>query len=110
MRRMMVTTAAMAAVVCGAGPVPAAVGAPAAARFHQCGYEVENGPLHLRSGPGTRYASLGLLRENDWLHADRARGRWWHVELSAASRGGLPVSADGWVARRHLRKAICMNY
>lgn len=58
--RTLITITAVAAVAALAGPAAALAtsGRPPATRvtadFHSCGY-YPTGPVHLRSGPGTRY-------------------------------------------------------
>ncbi|MFB7341145.1 SH3 domain-containing protein [Streptomyces hydrogenans] len=112
MRKIILIAVATAALLTGtAAPALAAPGLarPTAGEFNRCGYEVTTDGVHLRSGPGTRYASLGLLRHYDAMSVDRASGDWYHVTLSADSAGGTRALTTGWVHKRYLTPSTCMQ-
>lgn len=110
--RMMITAAATAAVLLsGAAPVLAAPAtAPAAAaQLNSCGYDVNGHHVHLRSGPGTRYASLGHLSRGDLIDVDRKTGGWYRVTVSERTRSGIKAGTTGWVSERYLKPSVCMQ-
>jgi uncharacterized protein YraI len=55
-----------------AGALCAALLSTAPAPASGCGYEA-TATVHLRSGPGARYTSLGLLRPGDRMDDPKAR-------------------------------------
>lgn len=115
MRRLMIAAALTAVVLPGSGaPAAAAVHAqaslvgPAAAGFNSCGYYPTT-TVHLRTGPGTRYTSLGLVGLDDRMYAEKASGGWYRVTLSDRARSGLKSGTSGWVAKKYVRPAVCMR-
>lgn len=113
MRKIILTAAATAALLTGtAAPAlaaPEAPGRPTAGDFNRCGYEVSADRVHLRSGPGTRYTSLGLLHRHDAVSVDRASGDWYRVTLSFDSAGGTRALTTGWIHKRYLTPSTCMQ-
>ncbi|MHC3394685.1 SH3 domain-containing protein [Streptomyces lavendulocolor] len=111
---MMISTAALAAallpatgVTASAAATPATASA-AASDFNSCGYNPAS-TVHLRTGPGTRYTSLGLLGPNDSVDADKESRGWYRVTVSYDARSGLKGGTTGWVSKRHLKPAVCMR-
>ncbi|MER7111134.1 SH3 domain-containing protein [Streptomyces sp. NPDC000229] len=114
MRRLMMCAAAVAALALPAAGAPAAatpahpLGA-APAEFNSCGYYPTT-TVHLRTGPGKRYTSLGLIGPKDAVNAEREQKGWFKVYLTDKSKSGLKSGTEGWVAKRHLKPAVCMQY
>ncbi|MFE1455827.1 hypothetical protein ACFW7K_12660 [Streptomyces sp. NPDC058735] len=100
----MITAAAAAAFTAAAlfaGPVPATAAG--------CGYEATT-TVHLRSGPGSGYVSLGLLREGDRLGTPKEkRGGWWKTFTMDRTAAGIKAGKSGWVKASYLRKSACMR-
>ncbi|WP_186779880.1 SH3 domain-containing protein [Streptomyces salinarius] len=100
----MITAAAAAAFTAAAlfaGPVPATAAG--------CGYEATT-TVHLRSGPGSGYVSLGLLREGDRLGTPKQkRGGWWKTFTMDRTASGIKAGRTGWVKASYLRKSVCMR-
>ncbi|WP_129292193.1 SH3 domain-containing protein [Streptomyces lydicus] len=106
MKRTLITTAAGAFVLSLVGPVGVAhASAPPAtrARAEACStwYSGIDG-LHLRTGPGTRYASVGLLYYADAGTKVGASKHWVKLRLKYRSEGGLPTGTTGWVSKRYV--------
>jgi uncharacterized protein YraI len=96
-----------------AAAVAAALGAallsPAPASASGCGYEATT-TVHLRSGPGARYTSLGLLRPDDRMGDPEARRHgWWRTFPTARTQSGIPAGKAGWVKASYLRPSVCMK-
>ncbi|WP_158786543.1 SH3 domain-containing protein [Streptomyces sp. NRRL F-5065] len=107
MKRLITTAAALTIAMSAAGtPATAAVQAPA--KFNQCGYHPTT-TVHLRTGPGARYTSLGLLGTSDSVRADKASDGWYRVTTSDRARSGLPSGTVGWVAKQYLKANVCMR-
>ncbi|WP_408056638.1 SH3 domain-containing protein [Streptomyces gardneri] len=51
--------------------------------------------MNLRSGAGTRHASLGHLTRGDQVGVDRKPGGWYRVTLSERSRSGTGRGPSG---------------
>ncbi|MYW62548.1 SH3 domain-containing protein [Streptomyces sp. SID8379] len=79
--------------------------APASA---DCGYYVTD-TVNLRSGPGTGYASYGLLRKDDHVAVLGKKGQWRKVTPMDDPKSGLSINAKGWVRGDFLEKATCMQ-
>ncbi|MFB7031030.1 MULTISPECIES: SH3 domain-containing protein [unclassified Streptomyces] len=115
MRRLLMCSVAVAALLAGSAPalVVAEAATPvrtaAAADFNQCGYDVNGRGVHLRSGPATRYVSLGLLHRGDHVSVDRKQGGWYRVTVSDRSQAGIPAETVGWVSERYLKPSVCMQ-
>ncbi|MEW1699396.1 MULTISPECIES: SH3 domain-containing protein [unclassified Streptomyces] len=110
MRRLMICGTAVAALLAGTAPALATVGtAPArtTAGLSSCGYDVAGASVNLRSGPGTRHASLGHLSRGDLVDIDRHSGGWYRVTLSERSRSGIRAGTVGWVSERYLTPSVC---
>ncbi|MER5736665.1 SH3 domain-containing protein [Streptomyces sp. NPDC002262] len=86
----------------------AAVARPPAApeRLEPCGYEAD-GPVHLRTGPGTDRRSLGVLGPGDEVTVERESGDWYRIRLDAPSRSGLRAGTEGWAVKRHWEPRTC---
>ncbi|MEV8310774.1 SH3 domain-containing protein [Streptomyces flavidovirens] len=92
-----------------AAPAQPAQAAQAAARgFNACGYYPKTN-IKLRTGPGARYTSIGVLSPPDWVRATKASGSWYKVITNNKTRSGLPEGKKGWVSKKHLKPATCMN-
>ncbi|MFB7030915.1 MULTISPECIES: SH3 domain-containing protein [unclassified Streptomyces] len=112
MRRLLMCSVAVAALLAGSGPALAVTEATpvrVAADFNSCGYDVNGRGVHLRSGPATRYASLGLLHRRDHVSVDGKQGGWYRVTLSERSQAGIPAETVGWVSERYLKPSVCMQ-
>ncbi|MGA5873991.1 SH3 domain-containing protein [Streptomyces cinereoruber] len=113
MRRLLMCSVAVAALLASSGAALAvtetATPARAAADFNSCGYDVNGRGVHLRSGPATRYASLGLLHRGDHVSVDRKQGGWYRVTVSDRSQAGVPAETIGWVSERYLKPSVCMQ-
>ncbi|MFJ5142768.1 SH3 domain-containing protein [Streptomyces sp. NPDC088707] len=77
--------------------------------LNSCGYDVVGASVNLRSGPGTRHASLGHLHRADSVTVDRKSGGWYRVTTDGRSRSGIPGGTTGWVAERYLQPSVCMQ-
>ncbi|MEU2119551.1 SH3 domain-containing protein [Streptomyces sp. NPDC016459] len=109
---MISSAAVAAALLTGAVPALATVDtAPArtTAGLNSCGYDVAGSNVNLRSGAGTRYASLGHLTRGDLIDVDRKSNGWYRVTLSERSRSGIKAGTTGWVAERYLKPSVCMQ-
>ncbi|MET9676430.1 SH3 domain-containing protein [Streptomyces sp. NPDC006482] len=116
MHRLMISGAAVAALLAGAAPALATTATPsttapvrAVAELNSCGYDVAGSNVNLRSGAGTRHASLGHLTRGDLVDVDRKSGGWYRVTLSERSRSGIRAGTVGWVAERYLKPSVCMQ-
>ncbi|WP_128643276.1 SH3 domain-containing protein [Streptomyces sp. SS] len=116
MHRLMISGAAVAALLAGAAspaiattPATPSTTAPvrAVAELNSCGYDVAGSNVNLRSGAGTRHASLGHLTRGDLVDVDRKSGGWYRVTLSERSRSGIRAGTVGWVAERYLKPSVC---
>ena len=95
--------------VVGATLAATALFGAAPATASGCGSEVTS-TVHLRSGPGTAFASWGLLRKGDAVTEPMSKkGAWWKVSPTARPRSGLSIDAVGWVHRRYLKPNVCMQ-
>ncbi|MBB1252534.1 SH3 domain-containing protein [Streptomyces sp. OF3] len=83
-----------------------ALSASASDEFNRCGYHPK-GATHLRTGPGKKYASIGMLYPDDDLHADKKKNGWYRVQVSGKSQSGLKANTRGWVAKSQLKRHIC---
>ncbi|KOV17253.1 hypothetical protein ADK91_02865 [Streptomyces sp. XY511] len=90
---------AAAAVV---SPVPAVTAEP----VNSCGYHPRQN-LKLRSQPGG--PGLGVVTPRDTLYVVGERGDWHQVRVAHTSQTGLKLGTLGWVAKRHVEPAVCMN-
>lgn len=88
---------------------PSVTYAAGAEEFNRCGYSVNTKALHLRTGPSTGHKAIGLLHRGDWVHGEKTRGQWWQVRLATPSQSGLQEGSQGWLAKKHLAKKICMQ-
>lgn len=94
-----VVASGAAAASLGAAPTPVAASG--------CGYTV-NTTVRLRSGPGTTYASWGLLRKGDVVTEPRKKHRtWWNVSPVTEPQSGLNGDTVGWVDRHYLQPSAC---
>ncbi|MFE5713451.1 SH3 domain-containing protein [Streptomyces sp. NPDC056501] len=117
MHRLMISSAAVAALLAGAVPALAVTPATpsttapvrAVAELNSCGYDVAGSSVNLRSGAGTRHASLGHLTRGDLVDVDRKSGGWYRMKLSERSRSGIRAGTVGWVAERYLKPSVCMQ-
>ena len=101
-----VITACVAALALGG----ALLGGSAPATANSCGYEATT-TVHLRSGPGTGYTSLGLLREGDRMGSPKAkRGSWRKTFTMDRTASGIKAGKVGWVKSAYLRRSVCMEY
>ncbi|MFI5808949.1 hypothetical protein [Streptomyces sp. NPDC051561] len=74
--------------------------------------------VHIRSGPGTRYTSLGLAHKDDLVHPNKASGGWIHADIDTVDQDVIhgkkkgyaykPLPA-GWVQKKYLREETCMQ-
>ncbi|MER5297650.1 hypothetical protein ABT382_37485 [Streptomyces pharetrae] len=102
--RKMITAAACAAALSGA------LLAPAPATASDCGYEA-TATVHFRSGPGTGYTSLGLLRAGDRMGDPKKRDAgWWKTFPMDRTQSGIKAGRMGWVKATYLRESVCMNH
>ncbi|MEU5436477.1 SH3 domain-containing protein [Streptomyces sp. NPDC020719] len=85
-------------------PATHAVLAPA--DFNSCGYYA-NDTVNLRTGPGTRFNSIGLLQPKDSVRAHRASAHWYQVITDAKTRSGIPADTTGWVHSKYLTPSTC---
>jgi uncharacterized protein YraI len=66
--------------------------------------------VHLRSGPGSGYTSLGLLREGDHVGDPRKkRNGWWKTFTMERAASGIKAGREGWVKAGYLRQSVCMG-
>ncbi|MFI5689110.1 SH3 domain-containing protein [Streptomyces sp. NPDC051636] len=91
--------AAAAAVTVTTAPAAHALGenSKCTVNFRNFGGTVGKNGWHYRSGPGTGYASRGLLYRGDKLTVLCSRNDWVYTQLSRRSVSGLPKGAKGWV-------------
>ncbi|MEU1077754.1 MULTISPECIES: SH3 domain-containing protein [unclassified Streptomyces] len=113
-----VALAATAALAVGAAPsafaqTPAAASAQARAAM-PCKpgvyyYVYQANGVNFRTGPGTGYASRGLLYKNDWGKKIATKGSWIKLQLGTKSRSGLPKNTTGWVAKKYVSDCVPMQ-
>ncbi|WOX20076.1 SH3 domain-containing protein [Streptomyces solicathayae] len=96
------------AAAAAATTVPALAAAPSTGDYNSCGYYPTT-TVHLRTGPGPRYTSTGLLGKDDGFDVDREKDGWYHVTLSNRSRSGIPAGKTGWLAKKYAKPAVCMQ-
>ncbi|MFI9214288.1 SH3 domain-containing protein [Streptomyces sp. NPDC053253] len=110
MRQMMITGAVLLSFTAPAAAALPAAAAPAAVtqEFNSCGYHPKT-TIHLRTGPSSRHASLGLLGPHDSIQAYEERGGWYRVELEGDAKSGLRAGRSGWVAKKNVEPAVCMR-
>jgi hypothetical protein len=73
------------------------------------------GVLSLRSGPGTTYPEVMLLRSGQFVSIDDLagdpEGRWWHITglLEPRPRRGFRATRriEGWANGRYLHQINC---
>lgn len=102
------TTVLGLAVPASAVAAPTAAPAAVAKRFNPCGYYATT-TLMLRTGPGTKYTAIGQLTTHDAVSAFKASGAWYKVSLQSDTANGLKGGTEGWVAKKHLKAAQCMQ-
>lgn len=84
---------------------------------NKCGYSVTTDGARLRTGPGSGYTTLGLLRKGDPVSASQRRGDWYKVSLqwdSGSDYGnrrsnGLKEGTTGWISKSLLQADTCMQ-
>ncbi|GAB2883445.1 hypothetical protein GCM10027074_60070 [Streptomyces deserti] len=86
-----------AGVAVTAAPTASAAEAPCVPRVY---YTINTNATNFRTGPGTGYASKGLLYRGDWGKKIATKGSWIKLRLGQKSRTGLPKNSTGWVAKR----------
>lgn len=107
MRRLMALAVAVTALALLGTGAPAVAEPPTAVDgFNSCGYYPST-TVHLRTGPSVRYSSLGLLGPADSVYAEKEARGWYRVRLAGTSRTGLKNGAKGWLAKKHIRAAVC---
>ncbi|MEU0670901.1 SH3 domain-containing protein [Streptomyces lavendulocolor] len=114
MRSTLIYAAVVGALLAPAAPAAAQphtapASMPTAVPTNPCGFHITGSSVNLRSGAGTRYASLGHLREGDDVALLGERGTWYKVRLRERSASGIREGATGWVAKRYVKKHICMQ-
>ncbi|MFJ4573246.1 SH3 domain-containing protein [Streptomyces sp. NPDC088846] len=109
------TIALLAATAVLGMAIPAtAVAAPTAAstavagNFNPCGYYPTT-TIMLRTGPSQKRTAIGQLSAGDAVSAFKASGAWYKVSLSFDTPNGLRAGTEGWVAKKHLKAATCMQ-
>ncbi len=70
-----------------AGASTASPTAPSAPTTEQAGY-VNGASVHFRSGPSTKYKSLGLLRRNSAVTVLGVSGNWYKIRVDATGQAG----------------------
>ncbi|MDH2392196.1 SH3 domain-containing protein [Streptomyces sp. HNM0663] len=113
MRKLITYALTVAALTVPAVSTPAAQALPAPATtlaqdFNSCGYYPKSA-LRLRTGPGTKYTTLGLLYPDDSVSADKAKGGWYRVSVDFKSKSGMKAGTTGWVAKSGLKPHTCMQ-
>ncbi|MCX4826182.1 SH3 domain-containing protein [Streptomyces sp. NBC_01142] len=115
MRKLISYALAVAALALPALPTRAAQALPSATAatamaqdFNSCGYYPKSA-LRLRTGPGTKYTTLGVLYPADLVSVDKAKGGWYRVSLQDRSKSGLKAGSTGWVAKSGLKPHVCMQ-
>ncbi|MFJ2746214.1 hypothetical protein ACIO3O_41875 [Streptomyces sp. NPDC087440] len=108
MKRMLISGVVVLAAIGVAAPSAPAFSSSAvqAEEFNRCGYYVQAKALHIRSGPGTKYTSLGLLRFDDLVVPSKQANGWFFVQ---PYRDHTRELRQGWVPKKYLRTAQCMN-
>jgi uncharacterized protein YraI len=71
----------------------AVLGLAASAGIAQAAPAYATGNVNVRSGPGTGYGVVDVLRRGDRVNVERCRGSWCFVEKPGP---------DGWVSSRYL--------
>ncbi|NUK50085.1 SH3 domain-containing protein [Streptomyces lunaelactis] len=110
------TSIAIAAAVAASLPAAgtaAAASAPTASTvvvkgFNSCGYAPTTA-IRLRTGPSTKYATIGLLHPDDSVSAIKAEKGWYKVSVDFKSKSGLKAGRTGWVAKANLEPNVCMQ-
>lgn len=82
--------------------------AVAAQQFNSCGYAPTT-VVRLRTGPSTKYATIGLLHPDDSVSAIKAEKGWYKVSVDFKSKSGLKAGRTGWVAKANLEPNVCMQ-
>jgi len=59
--------------------------------------------LNLRAGPGTGYASLGIIHQGHSFRVTRSQGVWRFGTVA----GGANAGRQGWVHSNYLRFIAC---
>lgn len=113
MRKLITYALAAVALTMPALSTPAAQALPAPAAavahdFNSCGYYPKSA-LRLRTGPGTRHKTLGVLYPDDSVSADKAKGGWYRVSVDFKSKSGMKAGTTGWVAKSGLKPHVCMQ-
>jgi len=72
-------------------------------------YVYQASGVNFRTGPGTGYASKGLLYKNDWGKKIATKGGWIKLQLGKKSRSGLAKNSTGWVAKTYLSDCVPMQ-
>ncbi|MEU4498112.1 SH3 domain-containing protein [Streptomyces sp. NPDC023998] len=103
-------TAAVSPVLLATSPATAA-SAPVASTgatqyFNSCGYTPKT-VVRLRTGPGTKYATIGLLHPDDSVSAMKAQRGWYKISVDFKSASGLKAGTTGWVATANLKPNVC---
>ncbi|MET9957190.1 SH3 domain-containing protein [Streptomyces sp. NPDC006339] len=110
MRKILYSAAVAAALLAPAAPAVAQQhSVPATIPASTCGYDITGDSVHLRSGAGARYASLGHLRKGDDVDVLAERGGWVKVRLDGRSASGIKDGTVGWVARKYVQPSVCMR-
>ncbi|WP_199546331.1 SH3 domain-containing protein [Streptomyces sp. N35] len=84
---------------------------------NKCGYSVTTDGARLRTGPGSGYTTLGLLRKGDPVSGAQRRRDWDKVGLQGGSgarlgnrrSNGLKEGTTGWISKRLLQADTCMQ-
>ncbi|MFI7396229.1 hypothetical protein [Streptomyces tendae] len=104
MTRLMIAAAAAATFT-----ATALFASPAPAVASGCGYEATT-TVHFRSGPGSSYVSLGLLRDGDRVGSpQKKQDGWWKTFTMERTASGISAGNTGWVKASYLRKSVCMQ-
>ncbi|MEU8623156.1 SH3 domain-containing protein [Streptomyces sp. NPDC048623] len=110
--KIMTSSAAVAALLAVGVAAPALAqpptATPAAVPTNPCGFDITT-TVHLRSGPGSRYASLGLLRQGDDVDLTGEKGGWYRVTLADRSHSGIKNGTAGWVSKQYIRPSVCTS-
>ncbi|MEU1121506.1 MULTISPECIES: SH3 domain-containing protein [unclassified Streptomyces] len=100
------TTALVFAGAVALAPTASAVGSSACGHSYQLIYynKITKDAVHFRTGPGTSYASRGLLRKGDKiaLYCYSTNGsNWDYVKIHAKSKTGIAKGTKGWVSSKY---------
>lgn len=109
-----VALAATAALTVGAAPSAFAQASAQTSAAMPCKprvyyYVYQANGVNFRTGPGTGYASKGLLYKNDWGKKVATKGSWIKLQLGKKSRSGLAKNSTGWVAKKYLSDCVPMQ-